>query len=145
MPHFFNHRRQTWAAGEDVALLIFIRLSASLHLTGQGLVKAIPVQKLLFLKPQLDLPLCPIERITGMNHVPLDEHTCHYSTSKTDEKKEGSLIKLFLLWTNNTLNITSLTVTRKCCANTQRICNKVKPIQMLYSENKITEKQFEKK
>lgn len=58
----------------------------SSHLTGVGLVTAVPVQELLFLKPQLDLPLCPLQGITGMNHIPLnDQHTKQLLISKTEK------------------------------------------------------------
>lgn len=53
-----------------------IQLSASSQLTGAALVTAVPVQELFSLKPQLDLSLSPLQWITGMDHIPLnDQHT----------------------------------------------------------------------
>lgn len=42
----------------------------SSHVTGAHLVTAVPVQQVFGLKPQLDFPLGPLQRVTGMDHVP---------------------------------------------------------------------------
>lgn len=37
------------------------------------MVAAVPAEKFLPTKPQLDLTQCPLGRITGVNHIPLAE------------------------------------------------------------------------
>lgn len=76
-----------------------LRIFASSQLTGDGLVTAVPVQELLSLKPQLDLPLCPFRWITGMNHIPLnDRHTFMF----------------YLRHRKSTCNIQKVAVSRGC-------------------------------
>lgn len=65
----FSRRCQKRQAVEQLEAGTNLRRSPS-HVTGARLVTAVPVQQVLGLKPQLDLPLRPLQRVTGMDHVP---------------------------------------------------------------------------